>query len=107
MVILEAMAAKTPVVVTRTGGVGSMVKDGYNGFLVGKRNAKEIAEKVNLLLENEELCKKMGERSYQMVVTKFTWGRIADQFESIYKKHSYSTREYLSFVKGIQGNGKK
>lgn len=107
LVILEAMAAKTPVVVTRTGGVGSMVKEGYNGFLVGKRNAKEIGEKVSLLLENEELCKKMGERSYQMVVTKFTWGKIANQFESIYKKYSYSTREYLSFVKGIQGNGKK
>lgn len=101
LVILEAMAAKTPVVVTRTGGVTSMVKDGHNGYLVRVRNAAEIAQKVNILFENDALCKKMGERAYEMVKEKFTWEKLAERFEKIYEKYSYSTREYLRLVKGI------
>ena len=99
LVILEAMAAKTPVISTRAGGIMSLIKDGYNGYLVHVRNSAEIAEKVNILLANDDLCQKMGDRSYELVVKKFTWGRIADQFTSIYQKYSYTAKEYLRLVK--------
>jgi len=109
LVILEAMAAKTPVISTRAGGIMSLIKDGYNGYLVHVRNSAEIVQKVNTLLANEELCKKMGDRSYELVVKKFTWGRIADQFTTIYKNNAYSSREYLRLVKAAvkpsNGNG--
>lgn len=105
LVILEAMAAKTPVISTRAGGVMSLVKDGYNGFLVHVRNSSEIATRVNQLLENEALRNKMAERSYDLVVKKFTWGRIAEQFTTIYKKYAYTSKEYFRLVK--PQNGKK
>lgn len=106
LVILEAMAAKTPVISTSAGGVTSLIKDGYNGYLVHARNAKEIAARANELLENEELCKKMAERSYELVLKKFTWGRIAESFERIYQNHASSTSEYLKLVKKPQNNKK-
>lgn len=107
LVILEAMAAKTPVISTRAGGVTSLIKDGYNGYLVRPRNAQEIADKVNILLENPELCKKMGDRAHKLVAEKYTWEKLAQRFEHIYKKYSYTTREYLRLVKGIPySNGK-
>jgi glycosyltransferase involved in cell wall biosynthesis len=99
LVILEAMAAKTPVVSTRAGGVMSLIKDGYNGYLVHVKKSDEIAARVNELLANPELSKKMAERSYDLIVKKFTWDRIAEQFESIYKKYSSNTKEYLRLVK--------
>jgi glycosyltransferase involved in cell wall biosynthesis len=99
LVVLEAMAAKTPVVTTRSGGIMSLVKDGYNGYLVRMRNSTEIAARVNELLLNDELCKKMGERSYDLVVKKFTWDRIAAQFEAVYKNNASSAHEYLRLVK--------
>jgi glycosyltransferase involved in cell wall biosynthesis len=99
LVILEAMAAKTPVIATRAGGIMSLVKDGYNGYLVHVRNSAEIATRVNELLENESLRKKMAERSYDLVVKKYTWGRIAEQFTAIYKKYAYTSKEYLRLVK--------
>lgn len=103
LVILEAMAAKTPVVSTRAGGVMSLIKDGYNGYLVHVRRSDEIASRVNELLENDKLREKMAERSYELVVKKFTWGKIAEQFESIYKKYASNTKEYLRLVKaGVQ-----
>lgn len=99
LVILEAMAAKTPVIVSRTGGVMSLIKDGYNGYLVHARNAQEIAEKVNILLDNNELRKKMGERSYNIVAERFTWEKITKKFVRIYDKYSFTSREYLKIVK--------
>ena len=99
LVILEAMAARTPVVSTRAGGITSLIKDGYNGYLVHVRNSEEIADRVNRLLGDDELAKKMADRSYDLVVKKYTWDKIAEQFETIYKKYRYTAKEYLRLVK--------
>jgi len=67
LVILEAMACKTPVVVTRKGGIPLAVKDGVNGYFVRPKNASQIAQKVNKLLSNEEKRIKMGENARKIV----------------------------------------
>ncbi|MBI2190215.1 MAG: glycosyltransferase family 4 protein [Candidatus Levybacteria bacterium] len=100
--IIESMAApQSAVVATKKGGVSSIIKDGYNGLLIPARNSKALAEAVNRLLEDELLRKKIGENGYKTVIEKFTWEKIADQFEAIYKKFSYSTAEYLARVRGV------
>ncbi len=86
LVILEAMIHQTPVVVSRKGGVATIVKDGYNGFLVRPRSPALIAEKVNLLLTNDKLREKMGERAYKTVLERFNWDRIATKFYNLYVK---------------------
>lgn len=86
LVVLEAMAAKTPVVVTRKGGIPLMVKDGVNGLFVRPRNSKEIVEKVNILLANDNLREKMGAKARQTVIERFTWAKIAQKFEDKYLK---------------------
>jgi glycosyltransferase involved in cell wall biosynthesis len=88
LVILEAMACQTPVVVTRKGGIPLAVKEKVNGFFVRPRNANDIAEKVNKILTNEKLAKKLGENARKIVKEKFTWGKIAKRFKYIYQKHS-------------------
>ena len=89
LVILEAMACKTPVVVTRKGGIPLAVKEGVNGYFVRPRNATEIAEKVNLLLNNEEKRRKMGENARRIAVEKFSWETIAHRFILMYEKFAY------------------
>lgn len=86
LVILEAMAARTPVVVTRKGGIPLMVKEGVNGLFIRPHNPKDIAEKVNLLLHDNVLLEKIGERARQTVKEKFTWSKIAKQYERMYKQ---------------------
>jgi spore coat protein SA len=86
LVILEAMVYKTPVVVTRKGGVTLSVRDGYNGFFVRPRNASQIAEKVNKLLRSPRLRKTMGENAKQIVLDKFDWSKIIRKFIRIYKR---------------------
>lgn len=86
LVVLEAMATKTPVVVTRKGGIPLAVKDGVNGYFIRPRNSTDLAEKVNKLLENEELRKKMGERARKTILGRFTWEKIAHNYELMYKR---------------------
>lgn len=108
LVILEAMAAKTPVIATRMGGITSLIKDGYNGFLVKARSVTQIAEKVNILLDTNSLREKMGQRAYEMVAAKYTWDKLAESFERMYRRHAFTTREYLALVKRQEGvNNKK
>lgn len=86
LVVLEAMATKTPVVVTRKGGIPLAVKDGVNGFFIRPRNSKEIVDKVSLLLKNESLRKKIGERARQTILERFTWEKIAHRYERMYSE---------------------
>ncbi len=87
LVILEAMACKTPVVVTRKGGISLAVKEGVNGYFVRPRNATQISEKVNLLLSNPEKCAKMGELARKIAERKFSWEIIGRRFEVLYRRY--------------------
>lgn len=86
LVILEAMACNTPVVVTRKGGIPLAVKDGKNGLFIRPRNVADIVEKVNYLLTHDEIRYKMGLKAREIAVEKFNWQTIADKFINIYQK---------------------
>ena len=92
LVILEAMASKTPVVVTRKGGIPLAVKDGINGYFVRPRNATEITQKVNLLLANDDKRIKMGENARKITEQKFSWDAIAHRFILMYMRFAYFPR---------------
>jgi len=93
LTILEAMAAKTPVVATRKGGIPLLVKQAVNGFFVRPRNSKQIAGACNKLLENDELRKKMGEAARKTIEDKFAWKKIALKFHRLYKKIGKNNRK--------------
>jgi glycosyltransferase involved in cell wall biosynthesis len=92
LVILEAMACETPVVVTRKGGIPLAVKDGKNGLFIKPRNSNDIAEKVNYLFEHEEIRVKMGKKAREIAEKKFSWERISQRFINIYEKFAYHER---------------
>ena len=49
-VVTEALACGTPVVVTNSTGASDLVKDGYNGFVVERKNAEQIADAVKQIM---------------------------------------------------------
>lgn len=67
LVILEAMCASLPVVVSKyADGSYDLVKDGENGFITDPYDAKKTAEKIDLLLSDEKIRREMGLRSYSL-----------------------------------------
>lgn len=91
LVLLEAMVAKTPVVVTRKGGIPLAVKEGLNGLFVRPRNSSDLAEKINNILQNTKLRKKMSENARKVVQKKFNWKTIAQKYQRIYKNFYSNT----------------
>ncbi len=81
---LEALACGTPVVASAVGGIKEIVQDGVNGFLVEPKNAQQLAEKVNLLLKDDDLRKEMGKNGRRRA-EEFSWERIAKQTYELYR----------------------
>lgn len=62
LVTLEAMSVGVPAVVYNCpGGIRYVVKDGETGFLVPLNDGEAFVEKVCMLIENDELRRKMGQ----------------------------------------------
>lgn len=80
---LEAMAASLPLVGTRVGGIPDLISPGYNGFLCDCADEGQLAEKINLLAEED--LEKLGANSKKLVEEKFDWAQIARATEEAYE----------------------
>jgi glycosyltransferase involved in cell wall biosynthesis len=83
--VVEAMAMETPVVVTPQVGLAEDVAAAQAGLVTGLKS-HEIAESVNTLLRNPALAREMGIRGRQLVESRFTWKRVAEEMELAYER---------------------
>jgi glycogen synthase len=97
---LEAMACETPVVASAVGGIKEVVVHGETGLLVPVEQLKEapfepvdpakfskdLADAVNRLLADPELCTRMAVASRKRAVETFSWTAIAEQTAELYKR---------------------
>src|SRR5208337_5020085 len=60
LVVLEALSAGLPVIVSENTGTGDIIRNGREGFVVPIRNHQAIAEKLTFLHESREQCAQMG-----------------------------------------------
>jgi len=83
--ILEAMAMEKPTVATSLACDGiPNAKDGENILIAN--TPKDFAEKVILVIKDENLCKKIGKNGRQFVQKNYTWVNTAYQFEKVYQE---------------------
>ncbi|MEN9569054.1 MAG: hypothetical protein RL172_285 [Bacteroidota bacterium] len=59
-VLVQAAAMELPVISTKSTGCVDAVSDGYNGILVAPKNIQALHTAMQSLLNDEELCKKLG-----------------------------------------------
>jgi glycosyltransferase involved in cell wall biosynthesis len=62
-VVVEAMAAGTPVIGSRVGGIAEMVEDGCTGFLIPAGDEVGLADRLRWLLDRPEEARSMGRRA--------------------------------------------
>lgn len=83
MVALEAMAMGTPVIASEVGGLAYVVRDGYNGFLVPRRNAEALALRIADLLNDQPLRQHLS-RNAMHFAHDYDWATIAERIAAIY-----------------------
>jgi glycosyltransferase involved in cell wall biosynthesis len=71
LVILEAMAAGLPIIMSRVGSLPEVLKEGINCFFVEPGDYVDLAKKISILLKSEELRLKMGRDNYSFVRERF------------------------------------
>ncbi len=83
MVLAEANSCRRPVVASRIGGIPDFVRDGDNGLLARPGDHLDLAAKIALILEDEELGRRMGERGRARVVRDHDWGALATRTQQV------------------------
>ncbi|MBU7478907.1 glycosyltransferase family 4 protein, partial [Lactiplantibacillus pentosus] len=83
-VVLEAMATGKPIVGYRHGGVCEMVKDGYNGLLADVGLPEDLANKVQSILNDNELRTVMGKRSRSRLLENFSLEAYVNNYSKQY-----------------------
>jgi alpha-maltose-1-phosphate synthase len=96
---LEAMACGTAVVASAVGGIKEVVVDGETGFLVPleqmrespfeplnpEKFSRDLAGKINQLMNDRQLRKKFGKAGRKRVEEKFSWSTIAQKTKALYE----------------------
>ena len=85
IVALEAMAAKSPVVVSDTGGLSEIVEHEVTGIKVYPNNPDSLAWGITRVLLDESLANKLRENAYRKVVETFNWEKISQQTKTVYE----------------------
>jgi glycosyltransferase involved in cell wall biosynthesis len=91
LVNLEAMEHRRPVVATAFGGSPEVVEDDVTGFVVNPFRTEELAARIERLLLDPELARRLGEAGEQRLRERFTIRRLADEF-----LEEYSTARALA-----------
>jgi len=85
IVALEAMAAKSPVVVSDTGGLSEIVEHDVTGVRVYPNNPDSLTWGITKVLLDEAYANSIRANAYRKVQEKYDWNKIAQQTENVYK----------------------
>lgn len=83
--VVEAMAAGTPVVVSREVGVADRVARAQAGLVV-PRNAVSLADAIVRILDAPAWADALGTAGRQLAGSVFSWSAIAAQLEGMYRE---------------------
>ena len=84
VVAIEALAAGRPVVATRAGGTGTVVRNGESGYLEAIGDTDALARRLALLAADPALRRSMGDAGGDDVRARFAVGRMADEIDAVY-----------------------
>ena len=85
IVAIEAMAARSPVVVSDTGGLSEIVEHDRTGVKVYMNDPDSLAWGIAKVLLNEGHASRIKDNAYKTVQEKFNWDKIAQQTKHVYE----------------------
>lgn len=84
--LLEAQSCGVPAVVTDVGGNSNIIRDGVNGFLCGSGDYAGMAEKMDRLVNSDELRSTMGMLGRQLIENDFGLNLMLKRYDELYQR---------------------
>jgi len=81
--ILEAMAARVPVIASEVGGIPEIINNGEDGLLIPRNTPAAIAQAVELLWENKKLQQMFREKGMAKVRSKFSLEAMTERWKEV------------------------
>ena len=86
MAVLEAMGYGLGIVTTTVGGIPQLIDHKRSGFLETPGNVTALAKDVSALIQDEALCRNMGELARRAVEQKYSLEIHLQKLEETYRK---------------------
>ncbi len=87
IVLLEAWAAKLPVIATKTPGVAEIVTHNYDAILIRPGDATQLSHAISQIYQMNPIQRRnLGQNGYQKVKQFFTWQKVAAATFKIYQQ---------------------
>jgi glycosyltransferase involved in cell wall biosynthesis len=86
IVPIEAQAAWTPVIASKSGGPMETIVDGETGFLIKPDSTDEMIDKILYFLQNPSMAESMGISARKYVSDKFTWEKISEKLLDVFTR---------------------
>jgi len=83
--ILEYMAMGKPVIASYGGGTNEIVEDAVTGFLISPLSPRELAEKIELLIDDPRLRSQLGRAGMERIKSKFSLDFMVSEYISLYE----------------------
>ncbi|MBV1951848.1 MAG: glycosyltransferase [Cycloclasticus sp.] len=85
VILLEAMASKTPIIATTVGGIPEVISHKETGLLVPPNNSAELSTALKSILNNNDIANEYIEKALIRVNEDFSWENITQKFIIAFK----------------------
>lgn len=83
LVLLEAMEQGIACISTDEGGIKGIIDENVTGFVINKNSPKQLAEKIEYLMDNPKICEDMGKAGRIKFEKEFTIERFENRMKDI------------------------
>ena len=84
LVLIEAMACKTPVIGSSSGGIKDIITNNDTGLIFQEKNSDELSKQILKILKNKKIRNKLSNNGYNFAKNNFDWNIISNKFITIY-----------------------
>jgi glycosyltransferase involved in cell wall biosynthesis len=86
-VVMQAGAMGLPSIVTDINGCNEIIEEGENGLIIQPKNSEELKQKMEVLVSNSELLKRLGNNSRKMITDRYKreliWEALLLEYQSL------------------------
>jgi glycosyltransferase involved in cell wall biosynthesis len=85
LAVLEAQATKVPVLAAPTAGIPEVITDGETGFLIPADDAVGYAHRIESLLNQPEILRRVREQAYTKTIKEYNWHTYCEAVWRLYQ----------------------